>query len=174
MWRTLLPIPQDGGDGTSDDPLTQLKADIAGAKGSTVLVETTAAGWGRGGAEAPRLDLRSQRIGADPPEALRELREDAAASIYDACGVPRSLVEDDSGTAAREAWRRWTMGAAEPRLRLVLAELSSKLDVQITGDLGSLWAHDLAGRAQAAKNLTMAGMAPAEAMVVSGLLADES
>ena len=171
----ILPIPQDGGDGDDDtDPLSQIKADIAGAKGGTVLVETTAAGWGRGSVEAPRLDWRAQRIGADPPEALRELRGDAAMSVLDACGVPRALAESADGTAAREGWRRFIMGAVEPLLTLTLAELSDKLDVTITADLTTLWAHDLAGRASAFKSLTAGGLPPAEALVTSGLMADDA
>ena len=42
----LLAIPQDGGDAGDDDPLKKLKADIAGARGKALLVETSAAGWG--------------------------------------------------------------------------------------------------------------------------------
>ena len=44
----LLPVPADGGDGGDDDPLKQLKADIANLKGRHALVETTSAGWGEG------------------------------------------------------------------------------------------------------------------------------
>ena len=59
----LLPVPQDGGDGTDDDPLKGLKADIAAASGSTVLVETTSAGWGEGGNErtTARLEIVTNR-----------------------------------------------------------------------------------------------------------------
>lgn len=39
----LLAIPQDGCDGGDDDPLAALKADIAGARGQGLLVETKAA-----------------------------------------------------------------------------------------------------------------------------------
>ena len=52
----LLPIPQDGGDGGDDDPLKDLKADLANMKGNTALLETTAAGWGdRGGSPQVRI-----------------------------------------------------------------------------------------------------------------------
>ena len=52
----VLPVPQDGGDGSKDDPLANLKADIRNAKGRTVLTETTSAGWGEGRAAAPAAD----------------------------------------------------------------------------------------------------------------------
>ena len=54
----ILPIPQDGGDGGDDDPLRQLKLDIAAARGRAVLSETTQAGWGEGRASAPQTDWR--------------------------------------------------------------------------------------------------------------------
>ena len=44
----LLAVPQDGGSGDADDPLADLKTDIAKARGKALLVETTAAGWGEG------------------------------------------------------------------------------------------------------------------------------
>ena len=62
----IIPIPQDGGAGDEDDPLASLKTDIAGAKGRTILTETTAAAWGEGMAQAPRSDWKPQRLGAHP------------------------------------------------------------------------------------------------------------
>ena len=44
----LLAIPQDGGDGSEDDPLAALKGDLRSARGKALLVETTAAGMGEG------------------------------------------------------------------------------------------------------------------------------
>ena len=43
----VLPIPQDGGDGSTEgDPLADLKKDIRDAGGGTVLTETTSRGLG--------------------------------------------------------------------------------------------------------------------------------
>ena len=61
----LLPIPQDGGDGSTDDPNAQLKLDLA-------------AGHGEGRMSAPQQDWVSSRFGADPPLSLGSLRGDAA------------------------------------------------------------------------------------------------
>ena len=38
----LLPVPQDGGDDSEDDPLAMLRKDIRDAKGKALLVETVA------------------------------------------------------------------------------------------------------------------------------------
>ena len=165
----VLPIPQDGGDGEGDDPLAMLKADIAGAKGRTILTETTAAGWGEGMAAAPRSDWKPSRLGAHPPDVLRGLRSEAGMSILSACGVPVSLATDADGTSQRESWRRFVMGAVEPLLEIVKAELEKKLETKISFDLSGLWAHDLQGRAVAFQKMIAGGMALPEAVAASGL-----
>ena len=63
----VLPVPGDGGDGTDDDPLKSFKADLAGAKGRTILAETTSAGWGDGKTGAPQADYKAKRYGATRP-----------------------------------------------------------------------------------------------------------
>ena len=60
----ILPIPQDGGAGGDDDPLAMLKADIRAARGKALLVETTAAGYGDGRANAPLSDWKAHRLWA--------------------------------------------------------------------------------------------------------------
>ena len=54
----VIPVPQDGGDGEDDDPLVQLKADLAGAKGRTLLTETVSAAWGEGRPAAAQADWK--------------------------------------------------------------------------------------------------------------------
>ena len=153
----VLPVPQDGGDGGEEDPLASFKADMAAAKGRTILAETTAAGWGEGKMAAPLSDYRPQRFGAHPPEALATLRRDAAQAVLSACAVPVSLVTDADGTSQREAWRRFVMGSVEPLLAIVALEVETKLETRVSFDLSSLWAHDLAGRAASFKAMVAAG-----------------
>ena len=167
----VLPVPQDGGDGEDDDPLKMLKSDLAGAKGKTVLAETTAAGWGEGRMAAPQADFKPQRFGANPPATLPSLRSEAGASVLSACGVPVSLVTDADGTSQREAWRRFVMGSVEPLLETVKVEIEAKLEVSVSFDLSRLWAHDLAGRAASFKAMVTAGMAIERAAALSGLVA---
>ena len=171
----LIPIPSDGGDGGGDDPHAALKADIAAGKGRALLVETTAAGWAEGKGAAPLADWKQQRIGPDPPAALATLRSDAAMAVLDACGVPRALVSAEDGTAQREAWRRFVMGSVEPVARTVALEVGGKLELPgLRFGFESLWAHDLAGRAQAFKGMVTAGMDIERAVALAGLaVADE-
>ena len=168
----VLPVPSDGGDGEDDDPLAELKADIRGAKGRTILTETTAAGWGEGRGAAPQSDWKPQRIGAHPPEVLKALRSDAGLSVLSACGVPVSLATDADGTSQRESWRRFVMGAVEPLLEIVRGELEMKLESKVAFDLTGLWAHDLAGRAQAFQKLVAGGVSVDNALSLSGLMVE--
>ena len=170
----FLPIPQDGGDGEDDDPLASLKADLAAAKGKTVLVETTSSGWGEGAGQAPQKEFQQKRFGADPPQVLKNLRTDSGMSILSACCVPLALAaETADGTALREAWRRFVMLSVEPLLKIVALEFSRKLETPISFDLHDLFAHDLAGRAQAFKNLIVGGLSVDDALAKSGLMMDE-
>ena len=166
----VIPVPSDGGDGTDDDPLASLKADIAAAKGRPLLAETVASGWGEGKAAAPMSDYKPQRFGANPPATLPSLRTEAGMSVLSACAVPVSLVTDADGTSQRESWRRFIMGSVEPLLAMLAVEIEAKLETRVTFDLSSLWAHDLAGRAAAFKACVTAGMAIERAAAISGLL----
>ena len=168
----LLAIPQDGGDDGDGDPLKMLKADIAGARGKALLVETNAAGWGEGASAAPRQDWKQSRLGPSPPESMATIRKDAFEAVLAACGTPPSLFLDADGTAQREAVRRWHLGTVLPLARLVEHELSAKLetDVRLKFDNYPL---DLAGRAQAFQKLVAGGVAVNDALATSGLLADD-
>ena len=65
----------------------ELKSGFASLKGKIAFPETTSGGAGdRGG--APQRDWRVERLGADPPAALVELRKDVEISVLSACGVP--------------------------------------------------------------------------------------
>ena len=172
----VIPVPQDGGDGGDTDPLAGLKADIAAGRGRALLVETTNAGWGDGAVAKPQADWRQQRIGADPPAPLISLREDAGAAVTTACGVPGALLTARTdGTAMREGWRQFVMGAVEPVARMVALELAAKLDTPgLRFDFSSLWAHDLAGRAPSFKAMVTAGMPLDRAAGLAGLITDEA
>ena len=160
----LLPIPQDGGDGSVDDPLASLKADIANAKGSAVLLETTAAGFGEGKAASPTSDWTPKRLGASPPEVLAKLRAEGAASTISACGVPPSLATANSdGTAAREGYRRFVATSVRPKALEIAAELSAKLEREITFNFDELRSDDLVGRSRVVKSLVEAGFSVEDA-----------
>ena len=177
----VVPVPQDPDAGDDEDdnaeekPLDQLRKDLAGLAGRTAIVETTAAAWGEGPGAAPQTDWQPRRFGANPPAALGVLRSDVGQAVLAACGTPPSLfIANSDGTAQREAWRRFVMGSVEPLAEIIGGELADKLDAPgLRFDFAGLWAHDLAGRAQAFKQMTTAGMDLAKAAALAGLLTEE-
>ena len=170
----LIAIPDDGGDGADDgtDPLADLKADIAKARGKALLVETTAAGWDEGKGKAPQRDWRAERLGPQPPDGLVNVSQHAFDRVLAACGCSPALFDDSDGTSKREALRQWHLGTVLPLARLLEAELSTKLeaDVRLRFDLYNV---DLAGRAQSFQKLVAGGMAINEALATAGLLVPE-
>ena len=168
----LLAVPQDGGDDGDDDPLAALKADIAGARGRAMLVETTASGWGEGKTAAPQADWRQQRLGPAPPEVMAQLRRDAFAHVLAACGAPPSMFVDNAdGTAQLEAVRRWHLNSVLPLARMVEHELSAKLETPVRLKFDS-YAMDMVSRATVVAKLTGAGVAPGVALAAVGLADD--
>ena len=160
----ILPIPADGGNGGGEDPLAELKSDIANAKGAAILLETTAAGYGEGRAAAPTSDWKAQRLGADPPETLAKLRAEGSMALLSACGVPPSLATANSdGTAQREGYRRFVATSVRPKAFEIAAELSEKLEREITFNFDELRSDDLVGRARVVKSLTDAGFSVKDA-----------
>ena len=171
----LLPVPQgpdaDGDDDDTEDPNKQLRSDIQGLRGRTALVETVAAAWGEGRGAAPLADWKPQRIGADPPAAMVDLRSDSARAVLAATGCPPEIaIGGADATAARESWRRFLHGSVQPLAQVLATELAVKLDeprLQIGFD--KLFASDLMGRARALGSLTKAGVPLEEARRLAGL-----
>lgn len=166
----VVPVPRDGGDGSEDDPLKQLKHDLAKANGKAMLVETTAGGWDAGSPAAPRRDWQQSRIGADWPDVLRKTRQDMEQAVCLACNVPVSLVNPRSeGTAQREGLRRLAHLGFEPLARIVELELAAKLETEIRINFEPLMASDLAGKARAIKGMVDAGLTLEKALEIAGV-----
>ena len=168
----IISVPQDGGDGGDTDPLALLKADISGARGKALLVETTNSGWDSGKAQAPQKDWRADRLGPTPPDAMATLRKSVFEHVLAACGVPPSLFLDSDGTSQREGLRRWHLGTVLPLARMIEHELRVKLDAEVKLKFDN-YPLDLAGRAQAFQKLVAGGVGVNEALATSGLLTDE-
>ena len=167
-----MPVPPQEDD-TEDDEgtagaLTAIKRDLANSKGRTSFVESTRSMGGDESAR-PLKDWESQRYGFNAPDVMQVLNASVGQDILSCCGVPVSLFTDSDGTSQRESWRRFVMGSVESVARLVEAELSAKLETPVKLDFQNLWAHDLAGRAQAFKQMIAGGMAIERAVAISGL-----
>ena len=154
----LLAIPQDGGDGGDDDPLKDLKADIAKARGKALLIETTAAGWGEGMSGAPRKDWQASRLGPNFPASMADVQGQAFTSVLAACGVPPGMFESKAdGTAQREALRRWHLNLVLPLARLLEYELTMKLETPVSLSFDN-YPLDMVSRATVIEKLTRAGV----------------
>ena len=171
----ILPIPTDGGaDGEDDDPHAALKQDLRLGGGRTLLLESTAAGWGDGRGAAPQRDWKSSRIGSSPPSAVTALREDAISSIMSALGCPPSLfLANSDGTSQRESLRRWLHTSALPTATLISTQLGAALDVDIKIGLDRILASDLSGRSRSVMSLVGAGVSLEKALEIALLSEDE-
>ena len=169
----LLPVPADGGasDGEEPDPLEKLKADLAGAKGKTILTETTADAWGAGSHAAPKRDWIASRLGANWPDVLRSTRADVADAIATACNVPVSLLtRRTEGTAQRESLRRFCHVGLEPLGRIMASELGVKLEApDLVLSFRRIFAGDTAGRVRSLKGMVESGVSLDTALELSGL-----
>lgn len=164
----LLAIPQDGGDDGDDDPLVQLKADIRGARGRALLLESVAAAWGDGRQAAPSRDWVPARLGPHPPESVVRAADDSFKRVLASCGVPPSLFLDSDGTAQREAVRRWHLNTVMPLAKILEHELTEKLETEVKLKFDT-YALDMVSRSQVVAKLTAAGVDVGVALAAVGL-----
>ena len=114
-------------------------------------------------------DFGATRTGWESPPSGPQLYAHLFSEIAEVCGVPAALVNPASaGPAAREAWRRLTVGTIEPYARLLESELSRVLERTVTIKLRRLGGVDAAGRARALHVLTEAGFTPEAAQELLG------
>ena len=150
------PQLDEAGDVT---PLDAFRADLAKAKGGTLVMERS----GNWDTETPHGNaaskLEHQRFGM-MRETIDPLRTATGRDVLAACGVPPTLVTPNSdGTAQRESYRRFLHTGLRPMARMLEAELRVKLDAPgLVLDLSPLAAADVAGRARAIKLMIEAGI----------------
>ena len=106
-------------------------ADIRDLKGRVGVVETN--GFHGSSESRVRDEYEPKRVGADPPDALIKLRDDAQAAMFAAAGTP-VLTSYQDGTAMRESMRRFLHSTIQPVADVALVELREKLEAP---DLGN-------------------------------------
>ena len=171
----LIPAPiqinePDDDDNTSN-PLEGLSADLLKAKGSFVVAESMSGGWGEHQSRQSRADdWAVRRLGADFPAANIALRRDVLTDVLSMHGVPPILatVQGDGG-AKREGYRQLLHATIAPVARIIAAELSVKLETEVSISFDELGAADIQGRARAFGSLVTAGMTTEDAAAVTGL-----
>ncbi len=161
----LIPLAQ-GGNTVTDN----IRAALTGKlPGRVAFPETQAGGAGAGRSSAPLRDWAATRLGYEADAPPGTLYAHLFSECAECCGVPAALVNPASaGPAAREAWRRLTVGTLEPYARLIEAELSRVLETGVVLKLRRLGGVDAAGRARALHVLTTAGFDKDEAADLLG------
>ena len=162
---SLLGLPVDG----ADETVTQLKADIAAAKGRMAMVEN--GDWGN--AAQGQVMLKPERFGANPPQGLVNLQSQASAEVMSACGFNPALFQAGDSASLRESWRLALFGVISPLGLMVQRELQDKIDPDVTLAWQELRASDLSGRARAFQSLVTGGMAIPDAIGITGLMVEE-
>ena len=162
----ILPIAQGSGEAAAN----QLSKVIAGTlPGRLAFPETQLAGAGAGRSSAPMRDFGATRTGWEAPPSAATIYAHLFSEVAEVCGVPGALVNPASaGPAAREAWRRLTVGTIEPYARLIESELTRVLERPVTVKLRRLGGVDAAGRARALHVLVEAGFTPEAAQELLG------
>ena len=167
----VLPAPLEN---IKTGDLDQLKADLGSLEGRTALVESMSRNWGDGRSGSPNADWRSQRIGADPPDAIVNLRDAAHNAVLGAAGVPPSIfAAGANANAAREGLRQFAHATLEPLADQIVVEVRDKLFADATLDLRRLMASDIQAKARSFKSLVDGGMPLDQAAAASGVLMDE-
>ena len=162
----LLGIPVDGADATVEG----LKADIKNAAGRVALLET--GDWDNAGGDT-KVDLKTERFGAEPPASMVELMSVASREIYAACGFNAALWGSAQAASVREAWRLALFGVLSPLGRMVESELQDKLEDTVKIGWTELRASDLSGQARAMQSMVNGGMPVADAVSVAGLMVED-
>ena len=86
-----------------------------------------------------------------------------------AIGIPYSLVVDAPGVGQRESYRRMLHSTIAPIARIVEAELSAKMGVEIRLSFEALFGGDLSAKSRAVSSLTTSGMELERALALVGL-----
>ena len=169
----LLTTPEgtDTDSDDDDDPWAPVRAQLAAARGGSILLETVATGGGDGQGAAPRRDWEPRRLGPMPPDAMVAVAQAAFARMLAACGTPPALFDPAApATAIKESLRVWHMGTVQPFARLVEHELSMRLAVPVRLRFDT-YARDQMARSNVfAKLMGADGMTVDKALQIAGLL----
>ena len=137
-------------------------------KGQTVSV-APAGGFDSAGSAAQAQKLKPERVGISTPPGVVDLQKQIFEEVVSACGVPLGIVAPNSAAASREAWRQFGLVTIEPLADILAAELSEKLECEVSLSFPRLAHADVAARARAVRSLVEAGWTPQEAADAVGL-----
>ena len=151
--------------GVSKATIDKVDADLKVAAGGTAL---TPKGDGGDPMRGNTPGWGMVRVGATIPQYNVELRRDVGRDALAALGINPQLVSGD-GSAIRESYRQLLRISIAPLGKLVAAELSARLDREITIGFDPIFAADVAAAARAFKGYVEAGLPTSEAKELAGI-----
>ena len=169
---SILPIPAAPQGAQTEAATTGLRQQISKLRGGVAFLSSFASGHLRPDLIRPgsQTDWRLVRVGANPPESLVRLQEQANSAVYAAAGAsPALFLAGSDSTALREAQRWFLTSFLLPTAKIVEAELSLKLDAAITLDFTALRASDVAAKARALAAIVASGLDIPTARKLTGL-----
>ena len=156
---SLLPSP----NGASSTSVDSAEAAVRRGQGGLTIIESMAQGWGAGAQNAPRGDWQQVRFGPMIQQPNVFLRDQDVRLLLQQLGVPAALL-DGAGAALRESNRFFLVSTLEPLGAVIEAELSLKLDREVTVTFPEIVLGDIAARARALPNFINAGIRPIDAL----------
>ena len=154
-----LPVPGD------DPTVAGLRSDLKDMAGKVALLETGDFGGAPGGG---MVNLKPERVGANPPASMVELAAHASAEVWAACGYNPAIFESGQAASLREA-NRLALGVVAALGKKVEAELRLKLSPEIGLSWGEIRSTDIQTRTRSVGQLVTAGLPLADAMKTAGL-----
>ena len=140
-------IPVVGGD------VDGLGADIKVARGSALIVDSQSNNFESGGTP-PTREWESRRFGADPPDALLKLQQQAGDGIMAAVGISASIFRAETAASALTAYRNFSHTLVGPLGKLTQMEFQEKLESpDFSLDFSDLRAADVQARASSFKKI---------------------
>ena len=174
----FLPVAKYDADPDADladadpdaDPLAQLRRDIGGAKGQTLLVETVLAS-ADSPASAPPQRFSGRAIRRE--SATRSCGAAAAGHTRHRRGVRRATgvtrLHGNRHKASREGWRQFCAVSIDGLARRIEAQILDQLGVEVAIDSGPLGGRDLLARGATVARLAKAGVPVPDARDAAGI-----
>ena len=167
---SFLAVPAVGeeeDDDSEDTPLADLRESISKAAGGIVITE--AGDWDVEQGGRNTANYKPQSFMGQPDQSTVMLMKQMTAEILSACGVPPAIHDASAASASRgEGYVQFLAGTLSPIGRIIAAELTDKLEVNIKFAWDALATSGTQGRARATKALVDAGFSLAYSARVNG------
>ena len=154
----------------SDAQLTDLQTGLGSMAGQVGLVKSQNNAYDSRGAPGGSADWSPRRFGAHIPESNIQARREVAMDTVAALGVPPAMLSANTGTAAQESYRQFSLTTLQPYGDILAHELADKLDrpgLQVRFD--RVGASDVVRRATAYGKLIDSGVERGRAGRIAGV-----